>query len=454
MHHGGPPELFKPGIPVVLEGRWQGDTYASDRIMVKHTEEYRAENPERVKDYPEVSGAVNPVVGQSAVLLGFLAAVGGIVTLAAGSAGPTRRLSRTGRTYVWLLLAGRAPRRRSPWSARLITHDFSLNYVADHGSRSTPLLYTVASLWAALEGSILLWTLVLAGYVATVTIRFRDRAGDPMLGWAMLAASWSPPSSSGSWSGRPTRSATVQGAVVADGPGPNPLLQNHPLMAYPSADALPGLRRLHRAVRVRHRCVGDGTARRGLAGRDPPVDVVRVGLPIGGIVLGAWWSYEVLGWGGFWAWDPVENASFLPWLTATAYLHSVMVQERRGMLRVWNLSLLLATFSLTILGTFLTRSGVLDSVHSFTESSIGPLLLGFFAVVVAAGIGLIGWRGDRLRSPGAVDSPLSREGAFLANNLLFAGVRVRRAPRHGVPAHRRGGERRPSSRSGGRTSIA
>jgi cytochrome c-type biogenesis protein CcmF len=138
-----------------------------------------------------------------------------------------------------------------------------------------------------------------------------------------------------------------------------------------------------------------------------------------GIVLGAWWSYEVLGWGGYWAWDPVENASFLPWLTATAYLHSVMVQERRGMLRVWNLSLVIATFSLTILGTVLTRSGVLDSVHSFTESPIGPAILGFFGLVLVVGLGLIGWRGDRLRSPGTIDSPVSREGFFLANNLLF-----------------------------------
>ncbi len=139
-----------------------------------------------------------------------------------------------------------------------------------------------------------------------------------------------------------------------------------------------------------------------------------------GIVLGAWWSYEVLGWGGYWAWDPVENASFLPWLTGTAYLHSVMVQERRGMLRVWNLSLLCATFSLTILGTFITRSGVLDSVHAFTESAIGPSILVFFTATVAVTIGLIAWRGDRLRSPGRIDSPLSREAAFLGNNVLFA----------------------------------
>ncbi len=140
-----------------------------------------------------------------------------------------------------------------------------------------------------------------------------------------------------------------------------------------------------------------------------------------GVVMGAWWSYQVLGWGGFWAWDPVENAALLPWLCATAYLHSVMVQERRGLLRVWNLTLLIAAFSLTILGTFLTRSGVLVSVHSFTDSSaIGPALLGFFGLVVATGVGLIAWRGDRLRSPGSIDSPVSREGAFLVNNLLFA----------------------------------
>jgi cytochrome c-type biogenesis protein CcmF len=115
----------------------------------------------------------------------------------------------------------------------------------------------------------------------------------------------------------------------------------------------------------------------------------------------------------------VENASLLPWLVGTAYLHSVMVQQRRGLLRIWNLSLVVATFSLTILGTFLTRSGVVESVHSFSTSTIGPLLLGFFGLVVVTGVGLIAWRGDRLRSPGGIDSPISREGAFLANNLLF-----------------------------------
>ena len=206
---------------------------------------------------------------------------------------------------------------------------------------------------------------------------------------------------------------------VADGPGPNPLLQNHVLVLFhppilylgyvgftvPFAFAIAAL--------VTGR-VGEGwlmeTRRWAL--------FAWAFLTIG-ILLGGWWSYEVLGWSGVWAWDPVENASFLPWLTGTAYIHSVLVQERRGMLRVWNLSLLVATFALTILGTFLTRSGVLSSVHAFGDGPVGAYLLAFFGLVVAVSLALIAWRGDRLRSPGAIDSPLSREGAFLANNVLF-----------------------------------
>jgi cytochrome c-type biogenesis protein CcmF len=139
-----------------------------------------------------------------------------------------------------------------------------------------------------------------------------------------------------------------------------------------------------------------------------------------GLVLGAWWSYQVLGWGGYWSWDPVENSALLPWLTGTAFLHSAMVQQRRGMLRVWNLSLVLATFSLTVLGTFFTRSGVLVSVHSFTDDGgVGPALLVFFGLTVATSLALLAWRGDQLHSPGARATPLSRQGAFLANNLLF-----------------------------------
>jgi len=140
-----------------------------------------------------------------------------------------------------------------------------------------------------------------------------------------------------------------------------------------------------------------------------------------GIVLGAWWSYQVLGWGGFWGWDPVENAALLPWLTATAYIHSVIVQDRRGLFRIWNLSLAIATFAFTVLGTFFTRSGVLQSVHAFSSSTLGPALIGFFALTVGTGVALIAWRGDELRSPVGVEHPASREGLFVANNILFVG---------------------------------
>jgi cytochrome c-type biogenesis protein CcmF len=208
--------------------------------------------------------------------------------------------------------------------------------------------------------------------------------------------------------------------VPFDGRGPNPLLQNHPLVAFHPPMLYLGYVGFTVPFAFAVAALVTGRVGEGWLLETRRWTLFAWGFLTLGIVLGAWWSYEVLGWGGFWAWDPVENASFLPWLTATAYLHSVMVQERRGMLRVWNLSLLVATFSLTILGTFLTRSGVLDSVHAFTESGIGPWLLGFFGAVVAVALGLIAWRGDRLRSPGSIDSPVSREGAFFVNNLLFA----------------------------------
>src|SRR5258705_1596901 len=138
-----------------------------------------------------------------------------------------------------------------------------------------------------------------------------------------------------------------------------------------------------------------------------------------GLLIGGWWSYHVLGWGGYWAWDPVENAAFMPWLTGTAFLHSVMIQERRRMLRPWNIPLVVLTFSLTLFGTFLTRSGVIASVHAFSQGSIGVFFLSFLALVVLTGLALIAWRWDALRSQGNLDSVVSREAAFLLNNVLL-----------------------------------
>jgi len=363
---------------------------------------------------------VNALVGRSAVLLGFLACCSGAATLLTGLVRRRAQLLRAGRTYAWMVLAA-AVLAAAAMERALVTHDFSLVYVATTGSRQTPLLYTVASLWAALAGSIILWALVLAGYTTAVTVRFRTRAADPLVAWALVVLFAVGAFFFGLMVGPANPFRTVAGPTPFNGPGPNPLLQNHPLMAFHPPILYTGYVGFSVPFAFAVASLVTGRVGEGWLIETRRWTLLAWGLLSVGIVLGAWWSYEVLGWGGYWAWDPVENASFLPWLCATAYIHSVMVQERRGMLRVWNLSLLLATFSLTILGTFLTRSGVLDSVHSFTESSIGPAILGFFGAVVAVSIGLIGWRGDRLRAPGAIDSPISREGAFLANNVLFAG---------------------------------
>ena len=361
---------------------------------------------------------MNAALGSGFVALGLAASIVGLVVQAVGLAtGRARLLARAPATVVVLAVA--AVGQVAVMERALITRDFTVAYVAQHGSHRTPALFNVATLWSALEGSILLWVLVLVGYLVMVAWRFRHRLADPLVGWALLvlfavctfffvllAGPAHPFASFDPWPGY-------------DGPGPNPLLQNHVLMAFP-----PPILYLGYVGFTVPFAFAIGALTTGRIGDGWLVETRRWTLLAwtcltAGIILGAWWSYEVLGWGGYWAWDPVENVSFLPWLTGTAFLHSVMVQERQGMLRVWNLSLLCSTFALTILGTFVTRSGVLESVHSFTESGIGPLLLGFFALVAAVSVGLIAWRGDDLRSEGSMASPVSRTGAFLGNNLLF-----------------------------------
>ncbi len=362
---------------------------------------------------------MNAVLGSAGIALGFAASVLGVITLVVGIRRQRPQLLAAGRSFSTLILGG-AVLATLAMERALVTHDFSLVFVADNGSRATPLLYAVASLWSALEGSIILWVLVLAGYIVAVRYRFRRQADDPLVSWALIVLFAASAFFFGLMLGPANPFETVAGAVPTDGPGPNPLLQNHPLMAIHPPFLYLGYVGFTVPYAFAVAALITGRVGEGWLSVTRRWTLLAWGALTVGIVLGAWWSYEVLGWGGFWAWDPVENSSFLPWLTGTAYLHSVMVQERRGMLRVWNLSLLIATYSLTILGTFLTRSGVLDSVHAFSESDIGPWLLAYFAVVVLVGVGLIGWRGDRLRAPGRIDSPLSREGAFLANNVLFA----------------------------------
>ena len=304
----------------------------------------------------------------------------------------------------------------------LFQRDYTLAYVAKVGSNDTPALFNFAALWSSLEGSILLWALVLGGYLAAMVIKFRSRQRDPLLGWAMVVMLVVTAFFFALMIGPANPFLTVEVPPDFNGPGPNPLLQNHILVAFHPPALYLGYVGFTVPFAFAVAALITGRVGEGWLLETRRWTVAAWGFLTFGIVLGAWWSYEVLGWGGYWAWDPVENASLLPWLTGTAYLHSVMVQERRGMLRVWNLSLLCATFSLTILGTFLTRSGVVDSVHAFADGAVGPWLLVFFAVVAVVSVGLIAWRGDELRAPGAIDHPISREASFLANNLVFGAL--------------------------------
>jgi cytochrome c-type biogenesis protein CcmF len=298
------------------------------------------------------------------------------------------------------------------------THDFSVRYVAENNARETPLFYSVISLWAALAGSILLWTAVLAG--ATAYIAVRGTASIPRLGTTALTVLFAMLTFFLLLITTPAADPFVRLALPPDnGTGPNPLLQNHPLMALHPPLLYLGyvLTAVPFAYAIAALILGEAGDRWLVATRR--FALVSWALLGVGIVAGAWWSYAVLGWGGYWAWDPVENAAIMPWLTSTAYLHSVMVEEKRRLLRTWNLALVVATFALTILGTFLTRSGVVNSVHSFTQSAIGPLFLGYLAAILVVSVGLLLWRSARLRDAGPVGAPLSREAVFLFQNVVF-----------------------------------
>jgi len=364
------------------------------------------------------AGGLAGPIGRGALIVGLVAAFFGVIAAISGTRQSDPKVLRLVPRFALLSCAG-AVAAFAAMEYGMITRDFSLEYVQKVGSYSTPALYNFTAVWSALEGSILLWVLVLTGLTVGVVVKYRDRLHDPMVGWAMatlfIVMVFFFMLTIG-----PANPFRLGAPGVLDGPGPNPLLQNHILVVFH-----PPILYLGYVGMTVPFAFAIGALVTGRLGEGWLVETRRWalfswGLLTLGIILGSWWSYEVLGWSGVWAWDPVENASFIPWLTATAYIHSVLVQERRGMLRVWNLSLLIATFSLTILGTFLTRSGVLNSVHAFSESDIGPWLLSFFAVIVVVSVALIGWRGERLRSPGTIDSPISREGAFLANNVVFS----------------------------------
>ncbi|MBI2567610.1 MAG: heme lyase CcmF/NrfE family subunit [Candidatus Schekmanbacteria bacterium] len=302
----------------------------------------------------------------------------------------------------------------------LVAHDFSVSYVAEVGSRSTPLFFTIVSLWASLNGSLLFWAFMVALYTALAARVCRHRFAELMpltLGVSLLVCAFFDFLVAGV-----TNPFAPVTPVPPDGPGPNPLLQNHPLMAFHP----PALYAGYVGMAVPYAMVIAALVKGKL--ESDWVRALRLWMILPwlcltlGIVAGGWWSYEVLGWGGYWAWDPVENASFLPWLTATAFLHSLYLLERRRVLAGWTVALGLATFLLTVLGTFMTRSGVFNSVHSFTQSAIGPIFLGFLAANLLGCVLLFALRVDKIAGRGSMGKPLSRESAFLFNNLLFVGL--------------------------------
>ena len=361
--------------------------------------------------------SLNGLLGHSVLIIGLVSSLFGAIALATATITKDHRLLRSSPNYAWLAAAASTVAVAIMLRA-LLSYDFDLAYVQQVGSRSTPMLYNITALWSALEGSILLWLATVAGYTAVIMRKYRKRLDDPLVAWALVVM-FAVTAFFFLLAFGPADAFATGAAGVTDGPGPNPLLQNHILVLFHPPILYLGYVGFTVPFAFAIAALVTGRVGEGWLMETRRWALLAWGFLSIGILLGGWWSYEVLGWSGVWAWDPVENASFLPWLTGTAYIHSVLVQERRGMLRVWNISLLIATFALTILGTFLTRSGVIQSVHAFADGDIGPYLLGFFGLIVLVSLGLIAWRGDRLRSPGAIDSPVSREGAFLANNVVF-----------------------------------
>ncbi|HRJ21285.1 MAG TPA: heme lyase CcmF/NrfE family subunit [Bryobacteraceae bacterium] len=303
----------------------------------------------------------------------------------------------------------------------LLVSDFRLAYVAARSNRAMPAVYKFAAWWGGQEGSLLLWSWLLSLYSAVVVFTNRRKLRD-MMPWVLtvLMATQVFFLTLNAFVEPPFQVLAVGKGVqaVADGQGLNPLLQYwtmaiHPPMLYlgyvgfivPFAFAIGSLVTKQPGDAWIH------TTRRW--------SLITWGFQSIGILLGAGWAYAVLGWGGYWGWDPVENASLLPWITATAFLHSVMMQEKKGMMKVWNMVLISATFFLCIFGTFLTRSGIVSSVHAFAQSSLGNWFVGFLAIGIALTTGLILRRLDYLKSEAHLESVLSRESSFLFNNLIL-----------------------------------
>jgi cytochrome c-type biogenesis protein CcmF len=360
-----------------------------------------------------------PSLGNALLAFAFLTAIFAGVVAILGRDGDERRLRISRRAvYAFCALVTACV---AIIEIAFASNDFSFNVVAQHSSIETPSGYKLAAMWSSQEGSLLLWAWVLSIAAAAALYATRNRLRQ-IVPWATAVMMGVAAFFTGLMMFAPGVDPFASlSPAPADGVGLNPLLQHPSMMIHP-----PMLYSGYVAFTVPFAFAIGALVTRSLDAewiratrRFSLIAWTFLGF---GLLLGARWSYTELGWGGYWAWDPVENAALMPWLLGTAFLHSIMVQEKRGMLKVWNASLIVGTFSMALLGTFLVRSGVLQSIHAFGDSTVGPYILGLIGVVLIGSTVLIVSRLDDLRSPKRIDSLVSRESVFLVNNLLLVGL--------------------------------
>lgn len=373
-------------------------------------------------------------LGYIALLLASVLSMYGIVVSIVGARRSMPELVASGRNAIYVVGGLVLIAAVLMWRA-LLTNEFQLEFVASHSERNLPTLFKISALWGGQAGSLLFWTLLACGMAVSATWFFRRQnpSQKPYINAVLLTyigfflslllfaenpfnRLWQTPA--GDLVTSVFRPDGATAFIPMDGQGLNPQLQNYWMVIHPVALYL------------------------GFVGMTVPFAFAVAALVTGqlgntwikmirkwtlapwlflsiGILLGSQWAYIELGWGGYWAWDPVENASLLPWLTATAFVHSIMIQERRGMLKVWNMVLIWLTWELTLIGTFLTRSGVVQSVHSFALSAVGPMFAVFIVLTMLAFLALLVWRLPLLKSDNELDAVLSRETSFLTQNVIF-----------------------------------
>ena len=358
------------------------------------------------------------LVGELSLWVALLMAIWSAVTSFAGGTMGRDDLVISGRRGLYATTAMIVLASLGLWTA-LLTHDFSLRYVASNTSANMPKIYVFAAFWGGQAGSMLFWALILACYSAIAVWSIRDRARE-LSPWVCgtLAAILVFFIATTCFKANPYDRLAF---VPADGRGMNPQLQNPGMAIHP-----PTLYLGYVATSIPFAFAIAALVSRKLDAEW--LSIVRRWSLVSwffltiGITLGMWWAYVELGWSGYWAWDPVENASLLPWLTGTAFLHSIMIQEKRGMLRKWNVVLVVTTFLLAIFGTFLTRSGLVESVHSFAQSPVGTWFATFFIGATGATIYFVTTRLKDLEATAELESMVSREAAFLYNNLVLVGI--------------------------------